>query len=175
MGIRQAFPGVREAVTVVCDAGPPLHLHWVGAAHWALPSNECLLPAAVWDEVARLDARALGYPQLTRVPDPPPRPELASWRLDVGETAALSIALSMRDAVLVLCDEAEARRACDSLGLQRIGSVGLIVEAALANRATPATAEGALRTLPTIGRCWVSDEVVEAAIARIRFERQSGA
>ena len=54
---------------IVCDAGPLVHLHWVGAASWALPGGECLVAQSVWDEVARQDGGALQYEQLRPTPD----------------------------------------------------------------------------------------------------------
>lgn len=157
-------------MTIICDAGPLLHLHWVGAASWALPGGDCLVAQSVWDEVARQDSGALQYDQLRRTPDLTPAPRLAAWRLDAGETAALSLALSLTHAVevLVLCDESQGRQACARLGLSCMGSVGLIVEAALADRVGLEAAEAAVLALPGRGRCWLRREVIDAAIARIR-------
>jgi predicted nucleic acid-binding protein len=162
---------------IICDAGPLLHLHWVGAASWALPGGECLVPQSVWDEVARQDTGALQYAQLRRTPGPTRDPRLAAWRLDAGEAAALSLALSLTHPaeVLVLCDESQGRQACASLGVSCMGSVGLIVEAALADRVRIDAAEAALRALPNRGRCWVRREVIDAAAARIRSISVDGA
>lgn len=161
---------------IICDAGPLLHLHWVGATEWALPGDECLVGQTVWNEVARQDPHALQYAQLRRTPEVDPDPRLAAWRMDEGEATALSLALSFPCAteVLVLCDERQGRSACMSLGLSCVGSVGLILEAALANRVGVEAAEAALRDLPGRGRCWLKREVIDAAVARLRSSVDSG-
>ena len=157
-------------MNIICDAGPLLHLHWVGAASWALPGGECLVAQSVWDEVARQDGGALQYAQLRCMPDLNPDPRLAAWRLDAGEAAALSLALSLIGTgdVLVLCDESQGRHACASFGIACMGSVGLIVEAALAGRIGVDVAEAALRALPRRGRCWLRRDVIDAAVAKVR-------
>ena len=89
-------------MNIVCDAGPLLHLHWVDAAEWALPGEDCLVPQSVWDEISRQDAGALRYEQLRLTPDLPVEPGLTAWHLDAGESAALSLALSFGDSTAVL-------------------------------------------------------------------------
>lgn len=96
---------------VVADTGPVLHLHWVGAASWALPPRPIHVVQEVWLEVERYAPDALLDARLVLVPDPVPLSLLVlSSSLDAGEQAALSYALSNRaEDVLVLCDETSAR------------------------------------------------------------------
>src|ERR1051326_6144400 len=105
---------------VIVDAGPPLHLCWVGVSAWALPPQVIDVVAEVWAEVETHAPEALHDPRLRRVIAPSHIcPELSPWRVDRGELAALAYAVSQRDQgeVLLLCDEHEARRACAALSL----------------------------------------------------------
>lgn len=157
---------VRGRVIVVADTGPVLHLHWVGAASWALPQQPIHVVREVWGEVERHAPEALLDARLVLVQGPVPlSPLVLSTPLDAGEKAALSYALSRRgEEVLVLCDETSARMLCRRLQLQVTGSIGLILEAAHAKRVKREYALQALEELPRHGRLHVSREVIQRAI-----------
>lgn len=160
---------------VVADTGPLLHLYWVGAIIWALPPQDIVVVDAVCREVEKHDARALSDARLRRVVVTSPLPaRLADWLLDEGEEAALHYALgqSIGTEVLVLCDEIKARKACNALALPVIGSIGLIVEAFRAGRASMETATAALFALPNQGRFHIKPELIAQAIALMASEAQ---
>jgi predicted nucleic acid-binding protein len=152
---------------IVADAGPLLHLHWVGAASWALPPSPIDVVDTVWREVASYASEALDDARLRRVASPAERsPEITALALDDGEAAAIGYALDAerrRDALL-LCDELRARRACKRLALPVVGSIGLVVEAHRAGRASKALARSTLSALPARGRLHVSPALVRTAI-----------
>src|SRR5690349_13933109 len=94
-------------------------------------------------EVQRYEAGALEYPQVVRVPDVTRSEEEWARRLDDGEVAALSLALTYQpsDQVVFMCDERTARQTASSLGLPVIGSLGLILAAFRSDRVTRETAK----------------------------------
>lgn len=151
---------------VVADTGPIVHLHWVGAAKWALPDEKVAVVDPVWDEVARLAPEALDDARISRVAQGDRDARVVSFQLDAAETAAISFALS-QTAPVVLCDELRGRSACRTLGLRVAGSVGLIVQAVRARRVEPAVAIDALRELRVRGRLHVADEVIGEAVADV--------
>jgi len=154
----------------VADAGPILHLFWVGASSWALPPGPIDVVEAVWREVAAHAPQALDDSRFRRVVAPAENAAaLDAWRLDSGERAALSYALSQQatEDVLVLCDEREARRACIALSLAVTGSLGLIVEGFRAERATREVAVVTIRDLPVRGRLHLSAELIEQVITSL--------
>jgi predicted nucleic acid-binding protein len=160
-------------VIVVADAGPLLHLFWVGASAWALPPHTIDVVNEVWEEVESHAPDALHEARLRRVATSVSISEaLSRWNLDRGERLALSYALAQRgeQEVLVLCDERQARLACNELSLSVVGSIGLIIEAFRAGRASVETASAALRNLPGPGRLHVKPQLIELALAAIASE-----
>ena len=151
---------------IVADAGPLLHLFWVGALGWGLPPLPIHVVREVWLEVEAHAPEALQDARLLLQLAPALPPILEQWNLDAGERAALAYAASQQTAgeVLVLCDEREGRRACQELSLPVIGSIGLIVEAFRAGRVSREVAETALRDLPGRGRLHVRPELIESAV-----------
>jgi predicted nucleic acid-binding protein len=55
-------------------------------------------------------------------------PELLEWRLGAGETAVLAVAMEQRPATAVL-DDAAARSCARSLGIEVIGTLGVVLRA----------------------------------------------
>lgn len=174
MGAEEA---VRESI-IVADAGPLLHLHWVGALEWSLPPQTIEVVESVWQEVRRHAPRILADSRLRRVADPVDvLAEVENARLDAGERAALAYAASVasRAPVLVLCDERGARAVCARLSLPVTGSIGLIVAAAVDGRVARRRAVRALRQLSTRGRLYVSDALVEQAVQAVKQDQQPDA
>lgn len=122
---------------LVADSGPLIALARLDLL--SLPSRlyrEALVTATVWYEVTcepsrsefpALDA-ALRVGQLRLVDDPPEFPPLlARARLDPGERSAIALALAQGAAVLV--DEKRGRAVANGLGLNVVGTLGLLVRA----------------------------------------------
>lgn len=63
-----------------------------------------------------------------RVPTPPVPPALADWRLDAGEEATLALALGRPGALAVL-DDTDGRRAARALGVDVVGTTGVVLRA----------------------------------------------
>ncbi len=155
---------------VIADTGPLLHLFWVDALAWALPPQEIAVVEAVWREVARHAPEVLRDSRLRRIPaDTPVPPFLTDRQLDAGEEAALSYALAQadRDDLLLLCDDQQARQACQDLGLPVTGTLGLIVAAFRLGRISKETAATALVELPGRGRFYVKPALIAQTLATL--------
>jgi predicted nucleic acid-binding protein len=154
-------------VIVVADAGPVLHLHWIGCLSWGLPATKVHVVEQVWLEVMQHAPQALADPRFERHSETAADPELQRrFSLQLGETAAIGFALRQASALLLTDDEA-ARRACSTLGLAAVGTIGLVLEAARAGRTTIAQARVALENLPTQGRLHVTRDLLARAIAAL--------
>jgi hypothetical protein len=120
---------------VICNTSPLQYLYQLGLLH-LLPAlaGRVIVPSAVVDELAA--GRALGV----NLPDPTvldwvtiKRPASASalplvTDLGPGETEVLMLALELKDVVVVL-DDALARRVAETLGIQLTGTLGLLLDA----------------------------------------------
>jgi predicted nucleic acid-binding protein len=161
---------------VIGDAGPVLHLHWVGVSDWALPPQQVHVVTEVWQEIDKFAPEALKDPRLWQVEQGVSLSSaLAPYRLDDGEAASLSYALSIQptEPVVILCDERVARRACGELSIPCIGSVGLIVAAFRVGRATVEDAVSALEDLPRSGRMYVRPRAIADAVAQVKREAKA--
>jgi len=122
--------------------------------------REALVHPARPDTRLIREALAGGSVELVDPPDRAPRsPELAG--LGAGETAAIAAAHAL-GAVVVL-DDRRARRAAVALGLDVIGSVGLLIEAR--RRGLIAAAEPLVRELQAAGFRIGPDELEAARAA----------
>jgi predicted nucleic acid-binding protein len=81
-------------VIVVADAGPILHLHWIGCLSWGLPPTQIHVVEQVWTELTQHAPQVLADPRLER--EPAVEVDLAlqaRFSLQSGETAAIAFAL----------------------------------------------------------------------------------
>jgi predicted nucleic acid-binding protein len=120
---------------VVADTGPLNYLVWIGAVE-ILPKlfETVLVPQAVQDELLRA-----GAPEAVRhwAAHPPawldlrPNPKSVGLtpNLDDGERAAIALALNV-GADLVLMDDREGVAAALALGVETIGTLGVLDRAA---------------------------------------------
>ncbi|MDQ2686798.1 MAG: DUF3368 domain-containing protein [Armatimonadota bacterium] len=118
----------------IVDATPLIVLAKTGRLDLLTQENRrVLIPETVAREVeagrrndpARL-ALAAGWGE--RIPDAPIPDALAEWRLDAGEEAALALALTFPDA-LVVVDDGDGRRAAQAFGIRMTGTVGVALQA----------------------------------------------
>lgn len=152
---------------VVADAGPILHLHWIGCLSWGLPRTPIHVVEQVWLEITQHAPQALDDPRLQREPVVDIDQALqAKFSLQLGETAAIAFALK-HPASLVLTDDEAARRACASIGLAAVGTIGLVLEAARSKRVSLDEARDALEQLPNKGRLHVKRELLDRAITAL--------
>ena len=124
----------------VVDASPLIHLARVSLLDLLRelePPRQVVVPLVVFEEVMRgvrqdpftglVEKATLEW--LRIVPSPPPHPRVNSLKIDPGETAVLSVALSMSEAVVVVLDDLAARAEADRLGIPKIGTLRLLLDA----------------------------------------------
>ena len=112
----------------VCNASPLIVFHQIGRLELARAVlGNAMIPPAVASEIA------------PSVGVPPPWVQISSWpfaldpmpwwsSLDPGEIEAIALALEL-SASLVVLDDRHARRAAHELGLNVVGSVGILLQA----------------------------------------------
>ena len=106
---------IESAITVVCDAGPVIHLDELGCIELLKYFQEVMLPSTVWVEINRhrpsvLKNEDVPFVQLGgKTPSSEPLLTLCKiFSLDAGEIEALVI-MEQRPQAMFLTDDAAAR------------------------------------------------------------------
>ena len=124
-----------ESPMVVCDAGPIIHLDELDCLNLLAGFSSVLVPSEVARECEqhRPDiARRL--PGVAKIVSEIPRPSIhlqslaTSLGLAIGEVAAISL-MEHSGARILLCDDAAARLAAESMGFRVHGTMGLLIRA----------------------------------------------
>ena len=111
-----------------------------------------------WIQVVRLSARERKTAQ--RI--------MKATRLDAGETESLALAQSRKKMVIV--DDREARAMAAAMGLELIGTAGVLLEGFLKGHLTMEQLEDAVRELSRT--IWLSPAVVAEILKRAREARK---
>lgn len=122
-----------DAVLVVLDAGPLIHLDELDCLHLLAGFATLLIPSVVWQEAARHRPRLrLEKIPLAKITDPHgPAPlalAAASFvnELHAGEIAAITLLHETGDGMLLSDDDA-ARQTAEALGFSVAGTLGLLL------------------------------------------------
>ncbi len=153
----------------VCNASPLIALAKVGHADLLLNlSRQLIIPEAVANELSAGPTEDAARKLIesdwgTRANPLQIPPRLMEWALGRGEEAVLAIALEKSPALAVL-DDAAARRCAKTIGVQTIGTLGIIL---LAKKQ---------KLLPSVGKAmqalrdagfYLDDETIRLALASV--------
>ena len=159
--------------TVVCDAGPIIHLAELDCLDLLVDFRRILIPSQVREEVHghRPDA-FLRLPQhqvISVVSSVAPefRQLMDAAALHPGEIAAISLALQERPALL-LCDDAAARFAAERLGLRIHGTIGVIIRSMRRGRRTKDEVLELLRQLPSRSSLHIRASLLAEIIEQVK-------
>jgi len=162
--------------TVVCDAGPLIHLDELGCLDLLSDFAHVLIPDVVWQEVAYHRPNALQSlsASLTRVTVSLSEEvgflALAqALALHLGEQAALALMLQHPEALL-LTDDAAARLAAEQLGRRAHGTLGVLLRAIRRGQRTPSQGLTLLRAVPQQSTLHIRPDVLNAIIAQVQHE-----
>lgn len=166
--------GADPASTLVCDAGPLIHLEELGCLDLLRDFAEAQVPVAVWVEVQRHRPSALRrrIAKLRRVSSlPEATPELIqlaqAFLLDVGEFEALRLMQQSPGAIL-LTDDAAARLVAERLGYEVHGTIGVIVRALRRGQRSKRQVLNLLRSVPRRCSLYIQSRLLESVIAQVR-------
>jgi predicted nucleic acid-binding protein len=162
-----------ELLSVVCDAGPLIHLDELQCLDLLEYLGEIALPRVVWNEVKRHRPLLLQDALSTvRVVDVVGRPskKLSLYRdsldLDAGELAAITLMESL-SAQVFLTDDAAARLAAESLGFTVRGTIGILVRAIRVGCRTREQILGLLQELPHRSSLYFSRRLLQKVVAEV--------
>ena len=120
---------------IICDTSPLQYLHQLGLLH-LLPAlvEKIIVPTAVFTEIETGRNNSVDLPDLStlewiKIRQAETLTVIATAiDLGAGETEVLSLALTSKNAVVIL-DDLLARKAADELGIKIIGTLGILLEA----------------------------------------------
>lgn len=159
---------------VVCDAGPLIHLHELDSLELLKDFSAVLVPVQVWDEVRQhrppaFDSTAHWLQRVEVVVSTEPSflALVQTLALDFGEQAALSLMQQRPDAIF-LTDDAAARIAANTLGLQVHGTIGVLLRAIRRSQRQPKEIVELLENLPQRSTLYIRPSLLHDIITRVR-------
>jgi predicted nucleic acid-binding protein len=161
-------------LTVVCDAGPLIHLHEIDCLELLEGFSPILVPAEVRREVQRHRPRALTESPGELVFETVELPLGADFRavvrtfaLDRGEQEAIALALDYAGSIL-LTDDSAARLAAKALGLRVHGTLGILLRSARRGTRTQDQVLVTLRSLPSRSTLHLRSALLQEIIREVR-------
>lgn len=161
---------------IILDAGPIIHLDEIKCLHLLLDFRKLLVPDAVWKEVERYrpDAfKSCNIPfekivstesQSTHIT------ELCNaFNLDAGEIQAILLCIMNPDSIF-LTDDAAARLAAKSSGIQAYGTIGVLLRAIRKEQLKPDEVIKKLEDISLKSTLFIRKKLLEEIIEIIRKE-----
>jgi len=164
---------IKAALTVVCDAGPIIHLDELDCLSLLNDFDQVIIPSQVWQEVAHHRQSALKNSDLSLQPveaiicsDPPFLSLVQSLSLDLGEQAALTLMQNHPEAIF-LTDDAAARLAAVTLGYRVHGTIGILLRAIRRRQKSTYDVIAILRNLSRQSTLHIHAQLLEEIIERL--------
>lgn len=164
---------IDPSASVVCDAGPLIHLDELGALELLLDFRTVIVPQRVWEEVGA------HRPQALRTPPPNFERQAVSLSketrftalvqalsLDAGEQEALSCRELAAGGVL-LTDDSAARLAAEALGYRAHGTIGVLLRALRRGQRSRVEVLALLRAIPVRSTLHIRLDLLQRVIAEI--------
>jgi predicted nucleic acid-binding protein len=162
--------------SIVCDAGPLIHLDELGCLSLLNDFNQILVPGQVWQEVTVHRPQALTHSEISleRIdivisPEPTFQTLVQTLALDLGEQAALSLMSDFPQAIF-LTDDAAARLAAVRLGFRVHGTIGILLRGVRRQQYTRTEMGEILRNLPSRSTLHIRPNLLEEAIQQLENE-----
>lgn len=165
---------IDPAASVVCDAGPLIHLDELGVRDLLEDFREVVIPARVWAEVQHHRPEALRAPppnfqrrDLETSSAPHFRALAQALALDAGEQEALSCRELTTGGVL-LTDDAAARLAAQALGYRAHGTVGVLLRAIRRRQRSVDEVVALLEVIPSRSTLHIRSDLLLRIIAEVQ-------
>jgi predicted nucleic acid-binding protein len=159
---------------IVCNTGPIIHLDELGCLDLLKDLGTILIPREVWNEATshrpQLTIRDLPSANIVDIFTEPSARLLSLSKaldLDIGERAAIALMEGV-SAKMLLCDDAAARLAAESLGFVVRGTIGIIVRSIRTSARTRQQVVYLLRELPIKSSLHLSRQLLEAVIMEVQ-------
>lgn len=158
---------------IVSDAGPLIHLHELECLDLLADMGKTLVPSEAWAEAVRhrgtLATAHLAGLSVVDVSGEPSARLVAlgtALGLGAGEMAALTL-MDRIAARMLLCDDAAARLAAESLGFTVRGTIGILVRSVRAGLRSRPQVLDLLRSIPSKSTLHLSRRLLDSVIREI--------
>jgi predicted nucleic acid-binding protein len=166
----------KATITVVCDAGPIIHLDELGCLDLLSNFQEIFLSDTVWKEISQHRPSALKRTGLSLIRSrsvvPSNEPLLTMCRmfsLDVGEIEALALMEQMPQAMF-LTDDAAARLVAEQMAFNVHGTIGILVRSIRRGQMSPKEVLDLLTELPLKTTLFIRHSLLQEILLRIKNE-----
>jgi len=167
---------IRSKTSVVCDAGPIIHLDELECLYLMEDFEKVFVPTVVRKEV--LTHRSVTFEdenvRWEEIPDQSPveerfRTVYRVFSLDAGEVAALSY-MSKKPGLMFLTDDAAARLVATKLGYNVHGTIGILIRAIRRDLMEAEEVIGTLKRIPLKVTLHIKPSLLKEVISRVERE-----
>ena len=167
---------IEPSISVVCDAGPAIHLDELGCIDLLKDFQKVLLPSTVWGEINRhrpsvLKNEGVSFVQLSgKTPSSEPLLTLCKiFSLDAGEIEALVI-MEQRPQALFLTDDAAARLVAKQMGFKVHGTIGILIRSIRQEQKSPSEVLDILKNIPSNTSLYIKHSLLQDIQLKIKSE-----
>ena len=166
----------KATMTVVCDAGPIIHLDELGCLHLLSDFQEIFLSDTVWKEIGQYRPSALKRMELPFVRSSGEIPSNEAlltmcriFSLDAGEIEALALMEQIPQAMF-LTDDAAARLVAEQMAFNVHGTIGILVRSIRRGQMSPKEVLDVLTELPLKTTLYIRHSLLQEILLRIKNE-----
>jgi predicted nucleic acid-binding protein len=167
---------ISSNISVVCDAGPIIHLDELACLHLMRDFDKVLVPTSVRREVLKHRLRAFEETGV-RWFEISERYELEEplgtmcrvFALDAGEVEALAV-LKKEPGLIFLTDDAGARLVATKLGFRVHGTIGVLIRAIRRDLMNPKEVLDTLNRIPSVSSLHIKMSLLQEVISSVRQE-----
>lgn len=158
--------------SIVCDAGPLIHLDEVGCLDLLSDFSPIWVPTGVWQEVEQHRPQALHRNNIALQKLSVDDSELSAttrhlvdiFELDLGERTALS-AMRRYPQAIFLTDDAAARLAAQTLGYRVHGTIGILLRSIRRRQRSQQEVVSILQDLPARSTLHITKTLLQEVIS----------
>ena len=166
----------KSELTVVCDAGPIIHLDELDCLDLLSDFSEVILPQDVYAEIDRHRQAALGKPEISfTITGPRTHPDrdlltvCRTFMLDAGEMEAIALMKDNPNAVF-LTDDASARLAAKQMRFKVHGTIGILLRSIRREYRSPEEILRVLSEIPQKSSLYIKHSLLEEIILTVKNE-----
>ena len=163
----------KSPFSIVCDAGPIIHLDELNCLDLVFDFNKVFMPDAVLQEIELhrpqvLQNNLYNFEQVTvdTIQNIELETLIASLSLHKGEQEALAFMLTKPESIL-LTDDSAARLAAITLKLKVHGTIGILIRAIRRNQRTLSEIIDIIRAIPSKSSLHIKPSLLDAVLDQL--------